>query len=115
MPPNHQAYADWTPERLISWAIRTGPNTAALIEVIMRDRKHPVQGFHACPGILRLSKGHGTPELEAAAGYALEIGAHSYNSLQSILKNKRYRRPTQTPADVPAITHPNIRSADYFH
>lgn len=115
MPPNHRAYADWTPERLIAWAGKTGPNTAALIEVILRGRKHPVQGFRACLGILRLGKLYQRAELEEAAGYALDIGAHSYSSLQSILKNKRYRRPPEKSADGPAITHPNIRGSQYFH
>lgn len=36
MPSNHRAYADWTPERLCRWAAKVGPNTAALVEVIMR-------------------------------------------------------------------------------
>lgn len=58
MPPNHQTYADWTPERLCRWAAKVGPNTAALVEVIMREHKQPVQGFRACLGILRLSKGY---------------------------------------------------------
>lgn len=58
MPSNHRAYADWTPERLCRWAAKVGPNTEALIEVIMRERKHPVQGFRACLGILRLSMDH---------------------------------------------------------
>jgi transposase len=115
MPSNHRAYADWTPERLCRWAAKVGPNTASLVEVIMRERKHPVQGFRACLGILRLSKGYAATEFEAAANYALTIGAHSYGSLQSILKNKRYRRAPDRPAEEPAITHPNIRGADYFH
>jgi transposase len=115
MPSNHRAYADWTPEHLCRWATKVGPNTEALVEVIMRERKHPVQGFRACLGILRLSKGYAATEFEAAAEYALTIGAHSYGSLQSILKNKRYRRAPDRPAEEPAITHPNIRGADYFH
>ncbi len=115
MPPNHRAYADWTPERLIRWASKIGPNTSTLIEVILKERKHPVQGFRTCLGILRLAKGRDATEFEAAADYALAINAHSYNSLQSILKNKRYRRTPEEPADGPAITHPNIRGASYFH
>ncbi len=115
MPPNHRAYADWTPERLIRWAGKIGPNTATLVEVILRERKHPAQGFRACLGILRLAKGHDSVEFETAVDYALQIGAHSYKSLQSILTNKRYRRPPEQPADGPAITHPNIRGSGQFH
>lgn len=50
----------------------------------MRDRKYLVQGFRACLGFLRLSKGYGATEFEAAAEYTLTFGAHSYGSLQYI-------------------------------
>lgn len=115
MPPNHRAYAEWTPERLTNWAAGIGPNTRALIEVILRERKHPVQGFRTSLSVLGLAKMHGKSALEEAADYALAIGATSYGSLKSILQNKRYRRPPERPADGPAITHPNIRGAGYFH
>jgi len=81
----------------------------------MRERKHPVQGFRACLGILRPTKGYPASEFEGAAEYALAIAAHSYSSLRSNLKNKRYRRAPGRLAEEPAITHPNIRGADYFH
>lgn len=48
MPSNHPAYADWTRERLCRWASKVGPNSSALIEVMMCERKNPVQGFRAC-------------------------------------------------------------------
>jgi len=50
MPKAHQAQARWTPERLIEWAKKTGPSTAALVEEIMTKRVHPQQGFLACMG-----------------------------------------------------------------
>lgn len=115
MPPNHRAYAEWTPERLTAWAAGVGPNTEALVEVILRDRKHPVQGFRTSISILGLAKQHGKNALEEAADYALAIGARSYSSLKSILQNKRYRRPPEQPAEGPAITHENIRGPRYFH
>lgn len=115
MPPNHRAYAEWTPERLTAWAAEVGPNTEALVEVILRDRKHPVQGFRTSISILGLAKQHGKDALEEAADYALAIGARSYSSLKSILQNKRYRRPPERPSEGPAITHENIRGPRYFH
>jgi len=54
MPKAHQAQAGMTPERLIDWAKKTGPSTAALVEEIMKRRVHPQQGFQACMGILHL-------------------------------------------------------------
>jgi len=115
MPPNHRFRADWTPERIRRQAARIGPNTQAFVEVVMRERRHPEQGFRTCLGVIRLGKTFGHERLEAACERALLINARSYSSLHSILKNGLDRKPRTRPTDEPAITHPNIRGADYFH
>jgi transposase len=115
MPSSHQRYADWTPERIQRQANETGPNTSALVEIILRERTHPEQGFRACMGILRLAKAHGGDRLEAACGRAIEIGARSYTSVNSILKNNLDRKRPVPATDGPAITHTNIRGPRYFH
>jgi transposase len=115
MPSSHRRYADWTPERLRRQAGEIGRNTAALVEIVLRERTHPEQGFRACIGILRLAKAYGRERLEAACARALEIGARSYSSVTSILKNNLDRRRPATPADGPAIAHDNIRGPGYFH
>ena len=115
MPSSHRRYADWTPESLRRRADEIGRNTSALVEIIMRERTHPEQGFRACAGILRLAKTHGTERLEAACGRALEIGARSYTSVNSILKNNLDRQRPASATDGPAITHGNIRGSTYFH
>ncbi|MFQ5411997.1 MAG: IS21 family transposase [Phycisphaerae bacterium] len=115
MPSSHRRYADWTPERLKRKAQLIGPNTGVLVDVIMRERRHPEQGFRSCLGILRLAKTHGADRLEAACDRALEIGARSYTSVNSILKNNLDRKRPEPATDGPAITHPNIRGAHYFH
>jgi transposase len=115
MPSSHRRYADWTPERLRRQAGEIGRHTSALVEVVLRERAHPEQGFRACIGILRLAKTYGRERLEAACRRALEIGARSYSSVNSILKNNLDRRRPAMPADGPAITHDNIRGPTYFH
>ena len=120
MPSQHRAYADWTHERMRRQAEATGPATAALIEAVMRSRKHPEQGFRSCIGILRLAKSYGERRLEAACERALAIGARSYGSLASILKSGLDRQPlpgraADQPADPPLAGHPNIRGPRYFH
>jgi transposase len=115
MPSSHQRYADWTPERIQRQANETGPNASALVEIILRERTHPEQGFRACMGILRLAKAHGGDRLEAACGRAIEIGARSYTSVNSILKNNLDRKRPVPATDGPAITHTNIRGPRYFH
>ena len=115
MPSSHRRYADWTPERIRRQAAGIGPNTATLVEVILRERTHPEQGFRSCLGIIRLAKSHGCDRLEAACERALEIGARSYTSVNSILKNHLDRKRSEPATDGPAISHPNIRGAGYFH
>lgn len=116
MPASHRRYSDWSPGRLKSWAAKIGPNTATLVAVILRDRSHPEQGFRSCLGIMRLAKPYGPEALEAACERALTIGARSYSSVNSILKNNLHRSSRPEPvADGPAIQHGNIRGPGYFH
>ncbi|MEP7209179.1 MAG: IS21 family transposase [Casimicrobiaceae bacterium] len=115
MPSGHQRYADWTPESLRRRAGEIGRNTSALVDVILRERTHPEQGFRSCLGILRFATAHGAERLEAACERALAIGARSYSSVNSILKNNLDRRRPEPATDGPVITHDNIRGAKYFH
>jgi transposase len=118
MPRAHQHYAEWTPQRLVGWAARSGPATAAVVETILGSRAHPQQGFRSCLGIMRLGKTYGDARLESACHRALRLNAISYKSLQSILKNGLDRQAVITVSDEPAaepIAHGNIRGADYYH
>ena len=115
MPSSHRRYADWTPERIQRRANEIGPKTSALIEIILRERTHPEQGFRASIGILRHASNFGHERLEAACGRALDIGARSYTSVTSILKNNLDRQRPATATDGPAIVHSNIRGPRYFH
>jgi transposase len=116
MPEAHRQYAQWTPERIIRWAEKTGPATAGLIQTILQRRVHPQQGFRSALGILRLGRGFGEERLEAACRRALHIGACSYKSIESILRQGLDRQMPAAPtqAQLP-IAHENIRGADYYH
>jgi transposase len=95
--------------------IRPSSNVWCASALILRERSHPEQGFRACIGTLRLAKTYGRERLEAACARALNIGARSYSSINSILKNNLDRRRPAVPADGPAIAHDNIRGPTYFH
>lgn len=116
MPKRHQKYAEWTPDRLIRWASKTGSATAKLIEAILTSRLHPQQGFRSCLGIMRLGKQYGHERLEAACVRALAIGSLSFKSVQAILKTGLDTRPLPTAhPETPAIDHENIRGPNYYH
>lgn len=118
MPHAHRHYAEWTPQRLVGWAERSGPATAAVVDTILSTRAHAQQGFRACLGIMRLGKTYGDARLESACHRALRLNAISFKSLQSILKNDLDRQAVITSPAEPAaepIAHGNIRGADYYH
>jgi len=114
MPSSHRRYAEWTPERLKRQAGEIGPNISALVEISLTERAHPEQGFRAGIGILKLAKTYGRERIEAACSRALSIGARSYSSVNSILKNNLDRLRPESPADGPSIAHDNIRGPTYF-
>ena len=45
MPSSHRRYRDWTRERILREAAAIGDDAAALVEIILRSRPHPEQGF----------------------------------------------------------------------
>ncbi len=118
MPPAHQSYVNWTPERLVNWASKKGKATAELVEKIMISRKHPLQGFRACLGIIRLGNSFGETRLELACKRALAIGAYSYQSVSSILKNHLETAPVsqdeQLSKHVTEEQHEYVRGNEYF-
>ena len=114
MPKAHQRYAGTTPASLISQATKVGPQTALVVERIMRDRPHPEQGFRSAFGILSLSRRYGRERLEAACERALTINALSYSSLVAILKSGIDRAPPALRAAKPAPAHANIRGGHYY-
>ena len=116
MPSSHRRYADWTPEQIRREAAAIGPGADGAGR---RDpaRAHPSRAGlpllprHPAAGAQPMS----ADRLEAACRRALEIGARSYASVNSILKTRLDRRRPEPAADGPAISHPNIRGARYFH
>jgi transposase len=116
MPKAHRHYVEWTPQRLVQWAASTGEATARVVETILASRPHPQQGFRSCLGIMRLGKSYGAERLEAACRRALSIGAWSYKSLESMLKNGLDRSPLpEKPAGSAAPHHHHIRGPEYYH
>jgi transposase len=117
MPSSHRRYAGWDRPKLVETATRIGPTMLILCEKILEERPHPEQGFRACLGILGLERRFGAPRLEAAALYALGIGARNYQSVQSILDKglESHPLPHGVQDDAAPIPHPNIRGSGYYH
>ena len=117
MPPQHQKGLEWTPQRYVDWAAKTGPSTAQVVEKIMASRDHPQQGFRACRGLIQLGEKYGSGRLEAACRRALAIRGPSYRTVKSILMGGLEALPLPqdppTPAPV-APVHKNVRGSSYY-
>jgi transposase len=121
-PKSHQEYLKWTPSRIIAWAATIGPQTAALVDAVIKARAHPEQGYRAALGIIRLEKHYGKERLEAAAKRALTIRAYSYQSVKSILKTGLDQMPlplVDEEAERKEVAlpkhHNNVRGSRYFN
>jgi transposase len=116
MPSAHRRYAAWSPARFQRWAHSIGPNTEALVVAVLANRPHPEQGFRTCLGVLHLFRGLEPVRAEAVAARALSIGALTYKSVASILKNNLDRAPSP-PAESDTVieNHQNLRGPGYFH
>ncbi|MEJ2755833.1 MAG: IS21 family transposase [Gammaproteobacteria bacterium] len=116
MPESHRQMQDWSPQRLSSWAAKTGPATEKLILTILSSRKHPQQAYRSCLGILRLGKAYGDERLEAASRRALVLGCHRYKSIESILKHRLDEKPLEPQQELNLPSeHDNIRGPGYYH
>lgn len=117
MPVAHRAYVQWSPQRLVRWAEKTGPATAAVVERILASRPHPQQGFRSCLGLLRLAERFGPQRLEAACARALILNAWRYKSVASILQRGLDRQPPPDAHEDTALPehHDHLRGPDYYH
>jgi transposase len=123
MPSAHRRYAEWTPAKMMDEAAKVGTATVALFAAIMKAKPHPEQGFRSCLGIINLVKSYGAPRVEAACQRGNDIGAATYGSIASILKNgldSAYARAehdacVREAANDAPFHHDNIRGRDYYH
>jgi transposase len=114
MPPHHQVFGEWTPERIIHWSKTVGLHTAKLVSEIMARKEHPEQAFRACMGIIRLAKSYTKERVENAAKRALIFGAISYQSVLSILQKNLDLESLPEQTSTQPIYHENLRGSNYY-
>lgn len=114
MPKAHREYAEWTPERLSSWAGQIGESCTQAVETILARRAYPEHGFRSCMGIISLSKRFGKERLEAACTRAINIKGVNYRSIKSILENNLDSKPLPQKTQPTLFPHDNIRGKDYY-
>jgi hypothetical protein len=115
MPPNHLAFAQLTPERLISWAGLIGSSTEAVMRELCGDGKSPQSAAMRGSKLKRLERKYGRLRLEGACAKAIQILSPTITSIQSILQNRLDEEEVQAAgAQLQLPLHANVRGADYY-
>ncbi|HAU1564348.1 IS21 family transposase [Legionella pneumophila] len=115
MPSSHKAHAEWTPERIHRWALKTGEDTARYIEYMIAARAFPEQAFRSCLGLMRLAQRFGADRLDNACTIALEAGMTRYQQVERLLKNNMDLVKTPSKTTTPVISHHNnLRGSNYY-
>jgi transposase len=125
MPSHHRAYAEWTPERIISWASSIGKSTAELVEKMIQSKAHPEQAYQAALGVISLSKKFGSERVEKASLKALKIQSPYYKTLKTMLKNRMEEvgsepygttpKPSPEEEQLWLLTKENVRGPSFYH
>jgi transposase len=117
MPAAHRAHADWSPGKLLTWAVSVGTATGELVKRLLEEKTHPEQGYRSCLGLMRQARTVGHSRMEAACERALLLRAHSYKSVASILAKGLDRQPLAPSAqtELPLPNHANVRGPTYYH
>jgi len=110
MPEHHRAVSDWSPQRFLSWAAKTGANTKAYIAWLLDRTEHPEQAFRTCAGILRIASKVTPTTMEETAALAMAHNVYSYAYFVTLLEN--YEKSHGKPVE--PIIHENLRGKEYF-
>jgi transposase len=113
MPSHHREFAEWTPERIEGWALTLGPSAAEFVGRILHAKVHPEQAFRSCMGVISLARHYGKDRVEGACKRALTFRAYSYRNVKTILEKGLDAQPPQETSPA-ALTHANVRGADYY-
>lgn len=117
MPEKHRHQGGWTPERLIQWAERIGPDTRHWVESRLHQKAHPEQAYRVCLGLLNLSRNYPAERLNASCRIANREGLVRLKQIRSLLISNRDQLQEQLPLTTPELPqhHANIRGTESFH
>lgn len=114
MPPSHQKYLEWTPDRILHWAEKYGPSVKELVQKIMASRAFPEQAYRSCLGVIRLANHYSPDRLEGACKRALLYHMLNYRGVKNILEKGLDKKEESFGARV-LIRHENLRGPEYYN
>jgi hypothetical protein len=113
-PPEHQAYAETTPNEVRSYADKIGPETSALVQRLLSGSA-PLKHLRRSQGIVGLAKKYGRENLEKAAKKANLFNQSSIYFLENILKRGRLESDVDRNRQIKRDANPLLRGEELFH
>jgi transposase len=110
MPDNHEAVSEWSPQRFISWAAKTGIRTKEYIRSLLESKDHPEQAYRTCMAILRIASTVTKERMEEACALAMAKNIYSYSYFVKLHEDLK----KQEPSDFSPLIHENLRGKDYY-
>jgi transposase len=98
------------PVRIVEWAERIGPRTAAFVQAILASRKYPEQGIRSGQGVLSLARKYPAERMERACTQLLKEDRLSSRQLRLLLAQEK--PPVASPAPMPP--HTGLRGPESF-
>lgn len=114
MPERHRKHLAWTPHRLLSWAEKTGPNTAAVVKAILESKPFVEMGFRPALGVMRLAESYGAVKMEKVCAYAYDRRLFRVAQISQLLKMEAGIFPLEKEAEPQVVTHNNIRGMTHY-
>lgn len=114
LPAAQRAHLQWTPERLIHWALSIGAATGSLVARLIEQQRHPEHSYRSCLGLLSLARRYGKQRLEAASAIALELGTARYTHVKAILVNGRDQSVAPVAPPWVSPPHEHVRGPLYY-
>ena len=115
MPSSHRYYAEWSPQRITSWAAKVGPNVKKLVGCVLDAKSYPEQGFRSSIGIINLAKKYGSERVDRACHRALSFKLYNYPAIKNILDKGLDRQEEEKVSETKLPLHENIRGAGYYN
>jgi len=114
MPSSHRFYAEWSPERILSWAAKVGPNVRELASIILSGRQYPEQAYRSCIGIIGLARKYGNGRVDMACRRAVSFELYRYKAVKNILVKGLDKVAEEKVCEKRLPLHANIRGKEYY-
>ena len=109
MPEAHRDFVEWDGGRFRRWAVEVGPDTARVVDGMLRSRKVEQQSYRSCRALMSIAQRRGGALLGEACAKALVYPPRpSYKTVKGIAAALAESRPADGSG------HAFVRGAGYY-